>query len=574
MVVVALLAIANRQLKLRTAEYLVFLGAGLSLAHVVLGAIIAVFGLNAPELLQVFFTMVLVLGAAAVCAIAYSVRLQNAPLTKSIVWPQVVLCLFLLAIYFAWRDLPAQAWDSLDSWLMQAGRFTKFVEVWNGGSPYFYDQRHPFTVSALAASTVWTGAATEIAGLTMSVWSIAYCSMALVCFGYARYWQVDTKIATLAAFAVLTTPLVENHYLLFGYADIWSATVLVSAIALFSIGLSSQKKTFIVLGFLLLLALAAVKNTGAVFSAALFLVIVLMRVLPKLPFRLFLAFGLVLPVLVILSVERGSPEIKSVFDVRLDGNELEISNKRCTPAAFDDKFLVTVVPNDPEDLEPLVTKWVAAKYPGLDFKTLKKQFSSVSSSDGTCEFNIELGAYDKKLIRVGQLSNTNHPNWMGILIPGATQYSIPAIDISMQVGDRVVISAIGRYMILELRSPADVGKNFLYAHFVNSSYTLWTLLLLLSTAWYYFGHKRLTVWAALPLFAVWSLLGLLLCSQVFIVDFFNTSLPDNDTRYSRFILWLPATVLLVAAPLLSARELTKSSQTSPPVHAAAKGYNP
>ena len=549
---VALVASADRKYILGSGHYSIALGAGMAATYVLVGSITAFLGLHAPLFLPPFFMMISLAGFAGIAGIFYlAISKPSALKTPALIWPWVAVLLFIMAAYFGWSSVPAQSWDGLDLWLREGGRFVVSQTKASTSQPYFFDQRHPFTVAALAAWSVWPASSQQTISLTLLLWSIASLSMALICYGYARYWQIDTRIAVLVALAVLMTPLIENHYLLFGYADIWFAAILVAAIAVCGIGFSSQKRAVILLGFLHLLALAAIKNTGSVFALTLFLVIGLMFVLPKFPFRLLLAVGVVLFSLVILSVERGSPEIKSVFDVRLDGSELKVSSKRCLPAAFDDKFLVSVVPQNPEDLKPLVTKWVADKYPGLDFRVFKKQFSSVSSPDGTCEFNIELGAYDKKLIRIGQLSNTNHPNWMGILIPGATRYSIPAINISMQVGESVLISAIGRYMILELRSPADVGKNFLHAHFLNSSYTLWTLLLLLSTTWYYFERKLARAQDAFPLFSVWALICMLLSSQIFVLDFFTTSLPTNDTRYSRFMLWLPAVTALVAAPLFT-----------------------
>ena len=556
--VIASLALANRKMRLPTGEYCVFLGAGLALAHVITGAIIAALGLNAPALLHGFIAMLLVLGAAAVCTVVFLVVWQSSCLKKQTFWPQITLFLAILSLYFAWSNLPTQAWDSLDAWLMQSRHFTAFQEAWKGGSPYFYDQRHPFTISALAATSVWTASAEEVAGATLLLWSTACLSMALVCFGYARYWQIDNRVAAALAYAVLMTPLLENHYLLFGYADIWLAAILVALLAVFDISIRSQSRASIIFGGLLLLTLPLVKNIGIVFAATLLLVVGLIFVLSRISFKLVVACIAAICIVAILSVEHGPSKIESVFDVSIEGNYLEISSKRCVPAAFDDKFLVTIVPQNPADLKTVVSKWVAAKYPGVDFKVFEKDFSSVRSPDGRCYFNIDLGDYDRKLIRVGQLSERNHPNWMAILSPGADQYSIRALGVSVQIGEIIVASGVGRHMILELSSPAKVGRSFFHAHFINSSYSLWTSLFLLATLCYCFGYKRLRVQEAFPLLAAWALIGVLLSSQIFVIDLFNTSLPQNDTRYSRFILWLPAAAILATVPLFGARKNAKS----------------
>jgi len=561
--VIASFALANRKLRLPTGEYFVVLGAALALAHVILGAIIAELGLNAPALLHGFIVITLLLGAAAVCSIFFLVVCEGSYLTKSSFWPQVALFLVILSLYFAWSNLPAQAWDSLDAWLMQASRFTASQGAWKEGSAYFYDQRHPFTIPALAAASVWAASTEGVAGLTLLLWSIAGLSMALVCFGYARYRQIDSKIAAALAYAVLMTPLLENHYLLFGYADIWLAAIFVAALAVFDIGIRSQSGVSIIFGALLLLALLFLKNIGIVFAATLLLVVGVIFAVSKISLKMLVAYIAGICALAILSLEREPSKIESVFDVRLQGSYLDLSSKRCA-AALNDKFYVNIVPKNPADLKPIVSKWVASKYPGRDVRVFTKDFSSVSFSGERCNFKIDLGDYDKQLIRVGQLSEKNHPNWMGILVPGADQYSIRAIGLSVQIGEIIVVSGIGRHMILELSSPAQVGRNFFHAHFMNSSYSLWTSLLLLSTWFYWFGHMQLSIRDAFPLLSAWALIGLLLSSQVFIIDFFNTSLPVNDSRYSRFILWLPAAVFLATIPLLRAEGVAGPQKGSSP----------
>lgn len=552
LLVIASLALANRKLRLPAAEYCVLIGAGVAFAHVIWAAAIAVLGLNAPVLLHGFITMTLALGAAALCVIAFLSLGAYSSLTQSTLWLQVALLAAPLAIYFAWGSLPAQAWDSLDAWLVEASRFVAFQEGWLVGSPYYYDQRHPFTISALSATSVWTASTDEFAGVTLLLWSIACLSMALISFGYALYWQVDRRIAAVLAYAVLMTPLLENHYLLFGYADIWLAAVLVATLAVFDIGIRSHSRPFITFGVLLLLALLLLKNIGIVFAVTLLMVVGCIFVASKISFKLLVAFIAATCFLAILKVEHGSTKIESVFDVSIEGDFLEISSKRCGPEAFADKFIVTVVPENPADLEPVVSKWVAAKFPGLDVKVFRKKLSSVISPLGKCDFNIYLGDYDKKLIRVGQLSESNHPNWMSILIPGADQYSIRGLGLSVQIGEIIVVNGVVRDMILELSSPVKVARNFFHAHFLNSSYSLWTGLLLLATLYFSFAYRRLGVQEAFILIASWSLLGVLLSSQIFVIDLFNTSLPQSDTRYSRFILWLPTAALLATLSLFGA----------------------
>ena len=551
--VVASLTVLNRKLQIPLGQYCIALGAGLIFAYVLVGVITAFLGLNTPLWLPAFLKLMLFLGAAALCGIIYLlVGGCCRRLSASTGWLYATLFVLAIVTFLAWGALPTQAWDSLDLWLREASRFVASQTAESSGQPYFYDQRHPFTIASLAALPVWVSAAQESPGTTLMLWFIASLSMALVGFGYAIYCQVDNKIAPLLAYAVLVTPLLENHYLLFGYADIWLAAITVAALATFGVGMRSRSKSWKILGLLLMFMLILVKNIGIVFCTALLLVVGLVCAWQKLPIRTVALSILGLCTLLIFNVDRGPPKIESVFDVTVVGDDLNISKAVCSAALFRDKFVLVIEPHDPEDLESVVSKWVASKYPGKDFRTFRRQFSSVNTTKGEgCEFKISLGEYDKKLIRIGQLSDTNHPNWMATLVPQAVQYSISALGLSVQIGDPIVLGGIGRYMALELSSLAQVGRNMLHAHFVTGSYSLWTLVLLLSTVAYCFGGRRCGLHDIFPLAATWTLLGVLLVSQIFIVDFFQTSTPGGDTRYSRFILWLPVAALIVAIPMIA-----------------------
>lgn len=562
LIVAASLAAVNRRLQVPPGRYCIAFGAGLVLAYVSVGAIIAFLGLNIPLLLPVFLNLMLFLGVVALFSVFYilvgSCRGRH---SVSIALLYVTLLSLTVITFLAWGSLPAQAWDSLDLWLREASRFTLSQTVESAGQPYFYDQRHPFTVPSLAALSVWNVVAQDSVGVTMLLWSIAGISMALVVFGYALYWQLDTKLAALLAYAVLATPLLENHYLLFGYADIWLAATIAAAMASYDVGIRSRTKLWQVLGLLLLLTLIAVKNIGAFFFITLLLVIGLIYVLQKRSFRVVALSTLGLGVLLTFNLERGPPKIESVFDVTIAGDHLEVSKEVCSADSLEEKFVLIIEPRDPKDLKPIVSNWVAAKYPGRDFRSFRKRHSSVrASAEGACEFNISLPGYDKKLIRIGQLNDTNHPNWMATLVPGADQYSIFALGLSAQIGDVLVVSAIGRHMTLELNSIAQVGKNMFNAHFVNSSYSLWALLLLLSTFAYCFIGRRWSAHEIFPLVATWTLLGALFIAQIFILDFFVTATPGGDTRYSRFILWLPVAVLLILIPVVARAEIYGDSK--------------
>ncbi|RLQ21178.1 hypothetical protein DWB85_13935 [Seongchinamella sediminis] len=353
---------------------------------------------------------------------------------------------------------------------------------------------------------------------------------------------MDYKLQGITILMLLSTPLAINHWLLFGYADLWLAAAIVASVALSSLYLKSGSWKVLVLTLVSLLALMLVKNIGVIFSATIFAVAGIAYFRKNIPFIKVFFAALVGIVALVFSIDSGSPKVDSVFSVRFNEESLNFTKRGCTKAAFNEKFLIDIHPVDSSNLK--TSRWVQARYPGRDFRTLKLSPDDVHIESVSCSFAVAIEGYKPKTIRVGQLSNSNHPSWMAILLPGAAYYEVPMLGISFQIGENVVVGAIGRYMILDINSPLDVFANAKTAFLDNASYSIFFSVLVLVTILSISRGVQFFSVEGFVLTVVWSLILLLLTVQVFVADFYSTSLPQNDTRYSRFMLWFPALVCL------------------------------
>lgn len=153
----ASLAAANRKFNFSQGQYFVAQGAGIALAYIFVGATIALLGRNFPHLVHGLITLISLTGVAAIVGAVYLV-FSKRPVGSTMVWTQALLLALPIIVLFSWSPLPAQAWDSVDLWLREAGRFVVSQNKDSGIQPYFYNQRHPFTVVSLAALSAWDGA--------------------------------------------------------------------------------------------------------------------------------------------------------------------------------------------------------------------------------------------------------------------------------------------------------------------------------------------------------------------------------------------------------------------------------
>ncbi|MEH6607768.1 MAG: hypothetical protein V7696_00250 [Halioglobus sp.] len=520
-------------------------GALLVILHILLGYVISTAALLSSEALRiVIFNINAALSIFGLLILAtYFLLKEKASLlpSSSELLLSIFFAMFLCLFLFAWSELPAQGWDSLDSWLVHASNIAALVED-QDGSAYFYEQRHPLTISAMMALPGLLNAANGNSAASIWLGVIPYVSMALVCFGYSRFLGVDNKIQVITIYMLLSVPLITNHTLLFGYADIWLASALVATVALS--GLFLRTKDWQTLGLALtgLLAMVAVKNIGTIFAIAILFVGGIVFFRSKISKKLVSYAAMIAVMTLGLLVESGAPQVKSVFSVSLNEDSVIFFREDCTKAAFREKFLLDIHPVNPKNLS--ASQWVQERYPGRDFKIFKTNFDEVEKMGSTCKFSISIDGYKPKRIRVGQLSELNHPSWIRILLPDANYFEIPMLDVSIQIGRSVVVEASGRSMVLDPTSPTEVLRTAHVALIENGSYSIFFLALTLLTLFSIREGKRLFSPQLFAMTAAWSLIILLLAAQLFIKDFYNTSLPNTDTRFSRFMLWLPALVCL------------------------------
>ena len=525
-------------------------GAMLVTTHILLGYVIAVAVMVSPAALH---TVVIYINTALFL-------LGFLALVRSSVWTgrarvyfqpdALIFCTLLVAFVCSFlyqgTEGPAQGWDSLDSWLFHASNVASQLEVAQGDA-YFYEQRHPLTISALLALAGWLDAYIGNSAPSTILAAIPYVSLICVCFGYSKILEANYGLALMTILMLLSTPLAINHVLLFGYADLWLAAALVAAVALLSISLRSSDWKVFVLTAASLFALVSVKNTGLVFAVAIFAVATITKFRERVSASKVLGVAGVALVAFGFSVSSGSPKVESVFSVRFVDESLIFSKEDCTQAAFKERFLVDIQPADGTNLD--TSRWVQAKYPNRDFRAFIVNPDDVRMEGSACSFSVAVEGYEPRAIRVGQLSRVNHPSWMGFLLPGAAYYEVPILGVNLQVGESLVIGVIGKYMKLNLSPPLDVIANAKTALLDNVSYSVFFSVLVLVTI---FAAGSVTGFFHVENFVItvaWVLVLLLLFAQFIFVEFYNTSLPHNDTRYSRFMLWLPTLVCLAVYEL-------------------------
>ena len=242
-------------------------------------------------------------------------------------------------------------------------------------------------------------------------------------------------------------------------------------------------------------------------------------------------------------VESTVPKINSTFTVGLEGESLVFTRDACTDEAFNEKFFLDVHPVDLSKLR--TSNWVQANFPGRDFRTLKIERAEAAIGSEKCRFSIQIEGYKPRLIRVGQMSSLNHISWEGFLVPDARhQYELSFLGLSLQVGSSIVMGGIGRYMILDPGSPIEVVNNFKAVFFDNVSFSVFFLLLVTISISTFRSGGRLFYDGTAVLTIIWFLLFLIFLVQLLLVDFNKTSNPGFDTRFSRFVLWLPPLVCL------------------------------
>jgi hypothetical protein len=200
-------------------------------------------------------------------------------------WPVLAIALTLIglhAISLWWeaRLLPTLAWDAWSTWLFKAriwfgqDGFLPFVEpaaaVRPGDAvalpalaPHYPNAVPRFAVWLASANGAWSGE------LVRGLWPALWLALGAVCAGGLRALGVSLAVASLAAAALLSLPLVNHHAALAGYADLWVATVALMAALRLAAWMRSARRSDALLFLIYVALLPAIKLEGGIWMAGL-----------------------------------------------------------------------------------------------------------------------------------------------------------------------------------------------------------------------------------------------------------------------------------------------------------------
>ena len=552
----------SRSVRQSTELTLVFTGVSLITVHIAFGRLLQLVEAVGLSPFGQEFTVILVLvGLCSLFGILIQIsrnfsfcRIRNAsaPLTL------LVICVF---VTWLWSDLPAQGWDSLDFWLLEAREFLENNTESSTEEPFFYENRHPFSIIGLASFAGWFGAQSPDIepGLTLLIlWAIPWLSMGIIVYGYARYNGLTRYVSLPLAYAVLFTPLLENHFALPGYADIWLAASILAPVILMAIGLDSENGRIRNLGFLLLVLPPLAKNTGLIFSFSLLALFLIITLGYLLSFKRTAVVCIILGLLLTVGSRTGEPKVESVFTVAIDGKTIDFNRKTCPPQLLAHKFFIDITPINLEDIEDLVSPFTREKFAGRQFFT----FFAVDDGNepGKCRFSKELASYPKKYVRFGQMNTNGRSIWECIISPNAFEFSLGFLGVGLQVSEYPVVSAAGRWMKLELNSFLQVFRNQLYAFAVNQSLGLWFSALIFLSFLYILNVSPKRREHLLLICSPWLIFFVLATSQVFIDHSFRFATPERDTGNSRFSLSIAPLVAVLLAFVLAQWEHAVSKE--------------
>lgn len=228
---------------------------------------------------------------------------QAAPVTqdkKSTLWRiffVLVVSKVSLLIYEGLRQ-PVVSWDAWTTWLfrsrvwIESGAYTPFVDAANAlqlQTGYSIEAWHyPELVSWIAAwSASWGAGWSETKAVLP--WAGIAVALPLGLYAAVRRAGLPSTGAMIAAFVLVSLPLVGTHLAMTGYADIWLATALSFALMSVYQWLRTQHQADVVFAGVFLLIAACAKPEGVVWAAVLPLAYFATRASPRVFFVLLIA---------------------------------------------------------------------------------------------------------------------------------------------------------------------------------------------------------------------------------------------------------------------------------------------
>lgn len=225
---------------------------------------------------------------------------ETQPEVKSRWWYFFVVLIGVKASLLAYEALrqPIVSWDAWTTWLLRSriwletGGYVEFADtptVLASASGYAIEAwRYPELVSWIGAwSSAWSGTWVESSAVLPWVGLVAVLPLGM--YSGLRRSGVGATVAIVAAWALLSLPLVGTHIAMTGYADIWLATSLMLAVMSAFRWLRTHHYADLLVTMLMVIFAAAIKPEGLVWAG----IFVLTYIIARLGSRVFMVSVLV-----------------------------------------------------------------------------------------------------------------------------------------------------------------------------------------------------------------------------------------------------------------------------------------
>ena len=178
---------------------------------------------------------------------------------------------FVVALYIS-LITPLSSWDALTHWVARADSVME-QQVASGysGAIDLDPHRHPATVvfaAVAGAALVEIGVLPQWMAGALPLWFIVWALIVVTTALAVHVANSSLSISVLAAFLLLTSPLLETHSIMGGYADIFVAACVALSTAILSIGIRLGDRLWLFWGGSVAVMCMAFKNTGVIYAAA------------------------------------------------------------------------------------------------------------------------------------------------------------------------------------------------------------------------------------------------------------------------------------------------------------------
>lgn len=267
------------------------------------------------------FTLIVVLGTAtSIMAIKLLFELRGVDLQRSSSSLGIAVCaipalVILLSHSFQHFYVPVFGWDALDFWVNKSNIV---LEKGTHSLPtYIADTRHPMTVIWIAAWSGWVSNFYSDSIASLLPWLWCHACLILIVYGYARYAGNHKYLPLAFSYISLTLPLSENHSLIAGYSEIWLSAAVIAAGSLTAIAMYIRSYSWLLVGLVISLLPAFIKNTGFIYSLCLFSSLaIIVWTKWKSPYKYLAAMALILGALAVLLIG---------FEISIGGKKLAFS---------------------------------------------------------------------------------------------------------------------------------------------------------------------------------------------------------------------------------------------------------